>query len=89
MYICYVSFMEVTISRWGNSLGLRVPQDLARQASLKEGSAVDLRMEKGRIVIIPSRKRYKLSDLLVGMTPQAMHEAYDWGDDLGREIVED
>jgi hypothetical protein len=26
--------------------------------------------------------------LLVGTTPEAMHQAFDWGDDVGRETVE-
>ena len=32
---------------------------------------------------------YQLEDLLIGMTPQSMHLAFDWGDDVGREVVED
>jgi antitoxin MazE len=35
-----------------------------------------------------ARPRYVLAELLKGMTPQAMREAFDWGPDKGREIVE-
>jgi antitoxin component of MazEF toxin-antitoxin module len=35
------------------------------------------------------RSDYKLDDLLKGMTPEAMHEAFDWGPERGREIVEE
>lgn len=35
-----------------------------------------------------AQQRYKLRDLLRGMTPKAMHEAYDWGPERGREIVD-
>jgi len=35
-----------------------------------------------------ARGRYKLEDLLAGMSPQAMREAFDWGADVGREIVD-
>jgi hypothetical protein len=35
-----------------------------------------------------ARGRYKLEDLLAGMSPQAMREAFDWGADIGREIVD-
>lgn len=34
------------------------------------------------------RPRYTLKDLLVGMTPEAMRKAFDWGPDVGREVVE-
>ncbi len=30
---------------------------------------------------------WRLEDLLIGMTPEAMGEASDWGDDRGREAV--
>lgn len=36
-----------------------------------------------------ARPRYVLDDLLAGMTPQAMHEAFDWGSDAGRERVDE
>jgi len=34
------------------------------------------------------KKRYKLEDLLKGMTPEAMRDAFDWGPDRGREVPE-
>lgn len=33
--------------------------------------------------------RYSLDDLLANMTPEAAHAAFDWGDDVGREIIDD
>jgi antitoxin MazE len=40
-----------------------------------------------QIVISVRRTRYQLADLLVGMTPDPMREAFDWVPDVGREIV--
>ena len=80
--------MQVQITRWGNSLGLRVPRDIAARLGLKEGARVDIAAEDGRIVISLERPMCGLDELLVGMTPAAMHEAFDWGPDLGREAVE-
>jgi antitoxin MazE len=80
--------MQVQVARWGNSLGLRIPKDIARQAGLREGTRVDVAAEGDRIIISPARPRYVLADLLKGMTPQEMREAFDWGPDSGREIVE-
>lgn len=31
--------------------------------------------------------RYKLEDLLEGMTPEAMQDAFEWDKDIAREIV--
>jgi antitoxin MazE len=80
--------MQVQIARWGNSLGLRIPKDLAAQAGLCAGARVEIAAEGNRIVITPARRRYALSDLLDGVTPDAMRDAFDWGPDKGREIVE-
>lgn len=80
--------MRTQIAKWGNSLGVRVPKELARRLGLVEGAQVEIDEENGRIVVCPATPRYRLDDLLKGMTPEAMHEAFDWGDEMGREKVE-
>ena len=80
--------MQVQISKWGNSVGVRVPKDVAAKLGLTEGSRVDVSIEGNRLVISTQRPVYALEELLIGMTPEAMHEAFDWGPDVGREIVD-
>ncbi len=80
--------MQVQVARWGNNLGLRIPKDIAARAGLSEGARVDVEADDGRIIITPARRRYVLAGLLKDTTPQAMRDAFDWGDDKGREIVE-
>jgi antitoxin MazE len=79
--------MKVQVTRWGNSLGVRIPKDIAGRAGIAEGSRVEIEMEDDRIVISLARPRYNLEELLRGMTPDAMHEAFDWGPDRGCEDV--
>ncbi len=79
--------MQVLISKWGNSLGVRVPKDVAAKLGLSEGSRVDVSVEGDRIVISSKRPVYKLEELLSGITPKAMRKAFDWGPDKGREKV--
>lgn len=79
--------MQVQIARWGNSLGVRIPKDVAGAVGLAEGARVDIAADDGRIVITVAPPRYVLEELLRGMTPEAMHEAFDWGPDKGRENV--
>jgi len=67
--------MQVQVSRWDNSLGMRIPKDIALQVGLCEDARVEVEAEGGRIVISPARRRYNLAELLEGMTPEAMHEA--------------
>jgi antitoxin MazE len=80
--------MQVQVARWGNSLGVRLPKELAVRLGIAEGSRVEMQAEQDRIVISVARPVYTLDELLVGTTPEAMHEAFDWGDDVGRETVE-
>ena len=79
--------MQVQIARWGNSLGLRIPKDIALRSGLRQGARVEVEADGDRVIISPARPRYVLADLLKGMTPRAMREAFDWGSDKGREIV--
>jgi antitoxin MazE len=81
--------MQVKISRWGNSLGVRIPSDVVRRSGLALGARVQIEAKGDRIVISPARPHYRLEELLKGMTPRAMHAAFDWGPDKGREKVEE
>ena len=55
--------MQVQVARWGNSLGLRIPKDIASRAGLREGARVEVETEGDRIIITPARRRYVLADL--------------------------
>ncbi|HWK45636.1 MAG TPA: AbrB/MazE/SpoVT family DNA-binding domain-containing protein [Stellaceae bacterium] len=79
--------MQVQLARWGNSLGLRIPKDIAAKVGLAEGARVEIEADGDRVVITAARPRYTLDELLAGVTPGDMQEAFDWGPDVGREIV--
>lgn len=82
--------MQMHITRWGNSLGVRIPKDLARKLGMTEGTIVDVSADGDQLVMRAAKPSYKLDELLEGMTPEAMSEALDWdgwSDDLGREDV--
>jgi antitoxin MazE len=56
--------MQAKISRWGNSLGVRIPADVVRRSGLAEGARVEIEAKGDRIVISPARPRYTLEELL-------------------------
>lgn len=80
--------MQARLTRWGNSLGVRIPKDIATRLGLTDGVRVEVETEGSRIIITAAQPRYRLEDLLTGVTPEVMHEAFDWGPDRGREAVE-
>ena len=46
------------VSRWGNSLAVRIPADVARALGLKEGDDVELRpAQDGALEILSERER--------------------------------
>ena len=79
--------VQLRISKWGNSLGLRVPRDIAARAGLTEGARVDIEgYADGRIVITPSRRRFTIEELVAGMTPENEHVLEDDGP-IGDELI--
>jgi antitoxin MazE len=79
--------MSVTLHRWGNSIGLRLPKPLLEQLGLGEGSKVDLRIEGGHLVIEPQRTRkLTLKDVLAGFTPDDQPGELGWGKPVGKEV---
>src|SRR6266850_303539 len=86
MYIqCRYMAISTQISKWGNSLGLRLPKSVAREAQLDEGDTVDVSVKNGAIVIRPSRPRYSLEQLVAKITPRNRHNESDWGAPTGHE----
>lgn len=66
--------MVQMIAKWGNSLAVRIPQNLAKEINLTEGSEVDFSIVDGSLVIKPKkRKRYSLEELVNGITPENRH----------------
>jgi antitoxin MazE len=78
--------MIAKIQKWGNSLGVRIPKSLAQDAELRDGTSVDLRMENGRLVIVPAAKKYTLEELVSKITPENRHPETDWGPPVGKEV---
>ena len=81
--------MQVLVSKWGNSLGLRLPKTLAAEIGVSDGQKVEIRAEGGRLIVEPVRKVLTMEQMMENVTPEAMREAWDWGDDVGREIIDD
>lgn len=79
--------IQVQIAKWGNSLGLRVPRDIAARVGLIEGTRVDVEAsDDGRIIVTRSRRRFTLDELVAGMTPEREHVLED-DPPQGEEII--
>ena len=73
------------ISKWGNSLGIRLPQGITQQLGWQEGIKITLATEGDRLILSPTKPKYCLEDLLKDATPEQQHEEIDWNGAVGEE----
>ncbi len=73
------------VSRWGDSLVVRIPQPLAEQARFGEGDDVDLTAEEGVLTLRRREAELDLEHLVEAITPENRHDETDWGSAEGRE----
>ena len=78
--------MRSRISKWGNSLAMRLPRALAEEAGLSDGSDVEITLQDGRIVIAPVGPEYQLDELVEGITSENRPTETDWGRPVGDEV---
>ena len=44
----------VTLTKWGNSIGLRIPSNIMKEAHLAEGEKLDITVnKKGGVILMP------------------------------------
>jgi antitoxin MazE len=84
---------QVTIGKWGKNLAVRFPSEIAKATGLSDGERVEIESIDDAIVIRRAIPHFTLEDLFQGKKPRewrAMYaEAYDWGPDVGRELIEE
>lgn len=86
--------MQVRVSRWGNSLAVRLPKAIADDLRLEEGQAVDLEIENGSVRMRPvARRKYPtLAEMVAEMErlgPENEPATEEWGREVGAEIIDD
>ena len=76
--------METIVKKWGNSLGIRIPNVIARELSLKDGSVVDI-SDKGKEIVIKPIQKATLSEMLGKINEQNIHKEIETGGQVGNE----
>ena len=86
--------MQTTISKWGNSQGIRIPKTFLQSIQIAENDPVDVTLENEKIIISKrnvmehktTKKRlleFYGEDYDQESEPQ---DEIDWGDPVGKEI---
>ena len=79
---------EVSISKWGNSQGLRIPKEIIESLDIKVGDKVKLFVENNRVIIEPIKKKkeYSIDELVAKIPNNYLKEPEVMTTPMGREI---
>jgi antitoxin MazE len=84
---------QVRIGRWGKNLAIRFPGEITKAAGLSDGERVEIEASGGNVVIRRAIPHFTLEELFQGKQPEEWRaiyaEAYDWGPDVGRELIDE
>jgi len=84
MYILKGNIMTVAIKKWGNSLALRIPKDIAQTLHIENNSTLELSIKDGALVIKPQNETL-LESLVAGIDANNLHTEIDMGKGVGNE----
>ena len=76
--------MTVYIKKWGNSLALRIPKDIAKTLHIENNSTLELSIQDGALVIEPQNETL-LESLVAGINVDNLHTEVDTGKAVGNE----
>ncbi len=78
--------MQARVSKWGNSLAIRLPKAAAASLRVKEGEAIELTIEDDAVVLRAARPRFSIEELVSQMGPGTEPESLD---DLSQPVGEE
>ncbi|KGX91728.1 AbrB/MazE/SpoVT family DNA-binding domain-containing protein [Pontibacillus marinus] len=79
-------FYSTKVQKWGNSLGVRIPNVFAKSIEIGEGTEVEMYVSDQKLTIQPKNKKPTLEELLAQCKPENRHEEIDSGN-KGKELL--
>lgn len=97
--------MKVQVAKWGNSTAVRLPKAVVKELGLTPGTMVDVTVEGGKLQLVPETMQsvrelngmpnpvtaeWLLAEAeRLGGLANAPEDGWDWGRDMGSEIIYD
>lgn len=85
---------QLTVSKWGNTQAVRIPQTIMQMLNVKIGDELDVRIENGSLILTPAHEEPTLESLFAaydGPDYQTLFgsEIAGWENDIpmGREVL--
>jgi antitoxin MazE len=76
--------MTVPLRKWGNSLAIRIPKDIANTLSIGDNSIMELVIVDGALLLKP-RKSTRLENLVSKIDSSNLHSEISTGRSVGNE----
>lgn len=79
--------MEAKLQKWGNSVGIRIPNNIIKSLNLKENDTLILEQTEDKILIsIPKKKKIDLEELFKNYKGENLAKEFEWDEPVGREL---
>ena len=75
--------MEVKVQKWGNSNGIRIPNEIMKELNIKTGDSLTIKHEDNNIIIT---KKKTLKELFEEYKGPNLAKEFVWDAPRGREI---
>jgi antitoxin MazE len=79
--------MTTKVQKWGNSLAVRLPKEIAENVGFRQGSVVSIVGGAGLIYIRPLRPKETLEQLVRKINKKNRHSEIDFGKSIGKEMM--
>lgn len=80
--------MQVLLEQSEDRLILSIPKSSVSASPITPGSLVEVSLVDDKIVLAPARRsRYRIEDLMAGVTDENMPEKIDFGPPVGKELL--
>jgi len=79
--------MITTAQNWGESIGVRIPQHIAKKYNLVNGMKVEIFDAGKNIGVKPVQDKPTLEELIAKCNPEDRPEEIDFGGPVGRELI--
>jgi len=80
---------HVQVTKWGNSLGFRIPRGIADRLNIQAGDTLELAAAEDGLLLKKAprtEKHYSLADILDSFAPASVHPEVDFGKPQGEEV---
>lgn len=85
--------MSVTVSKWGNSLGIRIPFAIAEALAIKSGDSISYEVKNNSVILRKEKNTKQLFEEFYGKSFDSLSvqdlgpsSIVDFGDDIGGEV---